>query len=74
MKLDFPVLSDPELKAIDLYGVRHAVAGFRETADTARPAVYIIDRRGTIRYRNLADNWRIRPRPEQLLAQLAALP
>jgi hypothetical protein len=53
MKLDFPVLSDPELKAIDLYGVRHAGAGFGETADTARPAVYIIDRRGTIRYRNL---------------------
>lgn len=72
LKLTFPLLSDPELKTIDAYGVRHR--GGNNGRDIARPATFIIDREGIIRWRNLAENVRLRPRPEQILQELARIP
>jgi len=75
MKLDFPILSDPELKAIDALGVRHDDAMTAEgTRNIARPAVFILDRDGVVRWRELTDNWRVRVRPETILEQLADIP
>lgn len=75
IKLDFPILSDPELKAIDVFGVRHGDAMTAEgTHDIARPAVFILDRGGVVRWRDLTDNWRIRVRPETILEQLTEIP
>ena len=69
--LEFPILSDPDLKAIDAFGLRHVGGGFG--ADIARPAVFIIDESGRILWRRLTDNWRVRTRPEELLAEVRAL-
>ncbi len=66
--LGFRVLSDPTLQAIDAYGVRHANAP--GSGDIARPASFLIDREGVVRWRDLTANYRIRPRPETILAEL----
>ena len=42
--------------------------------DIARPATFILDRSGHIVWRALTENWRIRPRPDELLAELAKIP
>ncbi len=71
--LEFPLLADPDLEAIDAYGLRHS-AGSMYGTDIARPATFLIDRQGRIVWRELTDNWRIRLRPERLLEQLAKAP
>jgi peroxiredoxin len=65
---DVLVLSDPGLTAIDAYGVRHVGGGM--DGDIARPATFIVDREGNIAWRDLTENWRIRPRPDDLLDRL----
>jgi len=70
--LEFPVLSDPSLVAIDAFGVRHPGGGL--DGDIARPATFILDREGAIVWRDLTENWRVRVRPERLLDELRRLP
>jgi len=71
--LTFPVLSDPELVAIDAFGLRHAKGNpFAEpplSGDVARPAVYVIDG-GVIRWRDLTESYRVRVDPDDVLAAL----
>jgi peroxiredoxin len=70
--LGFHVLSDPELAAIDAFGLRHVGGGL--DGDIARPGVFIIDREGRIAWRDLTENWRIRVRPEEIVERLATVP
>lgn len=71
--LDYSVLADVELKTADAYGLRHEAGGI-EGNDIARPAVFILDREGVVRWRSLTDNWRVRVHPEAVLDQLSSLP
>ena len=71
-QLEFPLLADPQLLAVDAYHLRHA-GGNPTGADIARPAVFILDRQGIIQWQWLTDNWRIRARPETILEQLTIL-
>src|SRR5262249_11836225 len=57
--LEFPILSDPKLAAVDAFGVRHAGAGM-EGNDISRPATFIADD-GLIRWKNVTDDYRVRP-------------
>ncbi len=70
--LQYPILSDPRLEVIDRYGVRHPGAG--PSGDIARPATFVLDREGVVRWRDFTDNWRIRLRPERVLEQLESIP
>jgi len=70
--IGYHILSDPDLEVIDAYGVRHVEGGL--TDDIARPATFIIDREGTVVWRDLTENWRIRVRPDAILNELAKLP
>ncbi len=67
--LSYPILADPELKAIDAYGVRHSHAP-GGVGDIARPASFLLDEQGVVRWRDLTQNYRIRPRPQTILAQV----
>jgi len=67
--IEFAVLSDPDLKAIDAFGLRHIEGGFGK--DIARPGVFLFDAEGVLLWKSLTDTWRVRVRPEELLAQLA---
>jgi peroxiredoxin len=60
------LLSDPNAETITRYGILHKGAG-EHGHDIARPAEFIVDRTGTVRWRNLTGDFRIRARPEQIL-------
>ncbi len=71
--LDFPVLSDADRTAIAAWGVVHAGGGIGGT-DIARPATFLVEPDGTVSWRSLTDNWRVRVRPEHVLDVLADRP
>ena len=62
----FTLLSDPNTEAIRRYDLVHAGAG-ENGRDIARPAEFLIDRSGTVRWVNLTENYFVRARPEQVL-------
>jgi len=62
----FPFLSDPKAEVIRRYGVLHPHAG-EDGRDIARPAEFLVDAAGTIRWVNLTGNIRVRARPEAVL-------
>ena len=72
-KLDYPILSDPDLRVADAYGLRH-VAGGPEGQDIAHSASVLIDAAGTVRWTSVTRNLRVRPLPEDVLAAIDALP
>ncbi len=48
------------------YDILHAKAG-PEESDIARPAEFLINPAGTIRWVNLTEDWRVRARPDEVL-------
>ena len=62
----FPVVSDPNAAAIRRYGVLHARGG-EGGKDIARPAEFVVDKNGIIRWESLTDDLRVRARPEAVL-------
>jgi peroxiredoxin len=62
----FPLLSDPRAQVIRRYDVFHPGAG-PKGADIARPAEFLIDSNGIVRWVNLTENIAVRARPEQVL-------
>ena len=62
----FTFLSDPKAEVIRRYDLLHAGAGPKGT-DIARPAEFLIDSTGIIRWVNLTENIAVRARPEQVL-------
>ena len=69
MGYTFPLLSDPTAKVIRRYDVLHPGAG-PKGADIARPAEFLLDSDGIVRWVNLTDNIAVRARPEQVLEAL----
>ncbi len=65
----FPFLSDPHADAIRRYDVRHPGAG-ENGRDIARPAEFLIDAAGKVRWVNLTDDIRVRARPEIVLREI----
>jgi len=63
--LPFPVLLDTELRNVDLFGIR---------GDLAKPATYVIDRAGAVRYAFVGEQPHERPDVETILAELRRLP
>jgi len=62
----FPLLSDQKVEVIRRYDLVHAGAG-ENGHDIARPAEFLVDTTGTVRWINLTENYWIRARPEQVL-------
>jgi len=68
----FPILCDPKTEVIRQYDLLHAGGGPKK-ADISRPAEFLVDSTGTVRWRNLTDNIGVRARPEQALAAFDSL-
>jgi peroxiredoxin len=68
----FPLLSDPNAKVIRRYDVLHPGAG-PKGGDIARPAEFLLDSNGIVRWVNLTDNIAVRARPGQTLEALNQL-
>jgi len=72
-KLEFPILSDPDLRTADAYGLRH-VAGGPQGQDIEHSASVLVDRSGIVRWTSVTRNVRVRPLPRDVLAAVNALP
>ncbi len=73
--LGFPILSDPDLVAIDAFGLRHVGGNPFESgpaADVAHPATYVFSG-GVARWRDLTTNFRVRTNPQRVLDAVDAL-
>jgi peroxiredoxin len=68
----YPLLSDRDTSVIRRYDLLHKGGGV-EGRDIARPAEFLVDRDGVVRWRNLTEDLRVRARPEQMLAAARAL-
>ena len=68
----FPLLSDPKTQVIRRYDVLHPGTG-PKGADIARPAEFLLDPNGIVRWVNLTENIALRARPEQVLEALNQL-
>ncbi|CAN5500064.1 MAG: redoxin domain-containing protein [Pyrinomonadaceae bacterium] len=62
----FTFLSDPKADVIRRYDLLHASAG-TNGQDIARPAEFLVDSSGTVRWVNLTENYWVRARPDQIL-------
>ena len=62
----FTFLSDPKAEVIRRYDLVHAGAG-ENGEDIARPAEFLLDSSGTVRWMNLTENLWVRARPEQII-------
>jgi len=62
----FTFLSDPDLEAIGRYDLVHKGEGVKGH-DISRPAEFLVDSSGTVRWRMLTENLWVRARPEQIL-------
>jgi len=69
--LQFSILSDPDLRTIDAYGVRHR--GGHGDDDIALSASVLIDGNGIVRWSHATRNFRERPLPAAILAAIDAL-
>jgi peroxiredoxin len=67
----FTFLSDEKAEVIRRYDLLHE-KGFQD-ADISRPAEFLVDTTGTIRWVNLTGDYRVRLRPEELFEVLDCL-
>ena len=67
--LEFPLLSDVERKAITAWGVVHD-GGKPGGGAIARPAIFLVEPDGTISWRSVTENYRVRVWPENVLEAL----
>ena len=67
--LEFPILSDVQEEVIRTWGLVHE-NGKPGGGAIARPAVFLVEPDGTISWRRLTDDYRVRLRPEDALELL----
>lgn len=63
----FPILSDAKREVIRRWDLVHAHGG-ENGVDIARPAEFLLDTSGKVRWVNLTEDYRVRARPGQVLA------
>ena len=69
----FTFLSDPKLETIGRYDLVH-VQELASGKDISRPAEFLVDPSGTVRWRMVTENFFVIARPEQVLEAAKALP
>jgi peroxiredoxin len=68
----FPLLSDPQTETIRRYNLLHKGAG-PQNSDVARPAEFLVDSSGTVRWTNFTEDIRIRAKTDEMLAAAKGL-
>jgi len=72
MGFTYPFLSDQKAEVTRRYDLLHSGAG-RSGADVARPAEFLLDASGTVRWVNLTESLTVRARPQEVLRVLDGL-
>lgn len=70
--LTYDILSDPNAETIRKYDLLHVKAGMNGQ-DVARPGEFLVDSNSVVRWVNLTEDFRVRARSEQFLAQARQL-
>lgn len=68
----FTFLSDPKAEVIRRYDLLH-VGGGLEGQDISRPAEFLVDPSGVVRWENFTEDIRVRPRADEMLAAARAI-
>jgi peroxiredoxin len=66
--ITFPLLSDPDHRVIEAFGVRNREADGTRIAGVPYPGVFLIDRAGVIRAKLFYEGYRQRHHSDQILA------
>lgn len=64
LKLPFPILSDVDHKVIDAYDL------YNSEGKISKPATYVIDSKGIVRWAFFDENYKLRPLDEVILEEL----
>ena len=72
-QVNFPLLSDPEHKIIDAYGLRDPAYEGQKVYGIPHPAVYLIDKKGKVVWAKIESNYRERPAVDEIRAALNVL-
>lgn len=71
--VNFPLLSDPDHKIVDAYGLRDPAYEGQSIYGIPHPAVYVISKDGKVSWARIETNYRERPSNQQIRAALEAL-
>jgi len=71
--INFPLLSDPEHKTIDAYGLRDPAYNGQKVEGIPHPAVYVIDKQGKVGWARIESDYKQRPANEEIRAALESL-
>ncbi len=72
-EVNFPILSDPDHKIIDAYGLRDPAYEGQKVYGIPHPAVYVIDKSGKVAWAKIESNYRERPANQEIRGALDAL-
>jgi peroxiredoxin len=71
--VNFPILSDPDHKIIDSYGLRDPAYEGQPVYGIPHPAVYVIDKQGKVVWAKIESDYKQRPPNEEIRAALDSL-
>lgn len=69
-RVAFPLLSDPEYKIIDAYGLRDPAYEGQKVYGIPHPAIYVIDKGGKVSWAKVESNYRERPTNQEIRAAI----
>ena len=72
-EINFLLLSDPDHRTIDAYGLHDPAYDGQKFAGIPHPAVYVIDKKGIVAWAKVESNYRERPRNEEIRTALDSL-
>lgn len=68
--INFPMLSDPEHRIIDAYGLRDPGYAGQKFDGIPHPAVYVIDKNRKVAWAKIESNYRVRPTNDEIRAAI----
>jgi peroxiredoxin len=71
--ISFPILSDPDHKIIDSYGLRDPAYEGQKVYGIPHPAVYVIDKQGKVAWAKIESDYKLRATKEEIRAALDSL-
>lgn len=72
-EITFPLLSDPDHRTIDAYGLHDPAYDGGKFAGIPHAAVYVIDKKGIVAWAKIESNYRERPTNDDVRAALNVL-
>ena len=71
--INFSILSDPEHRMIDAYGLRDPAYEGQKVYGIPHPAVYVIDKQGKVGWAKIESDYKQRPTNEEIRVALDSL-